>query len=307
MMDIGPERMVDNREPQSRFQELVQGKHPARLFLVRDERKRCGKSILLRRLVLNCRFSIPGRPRAAWVDLEEITDPSPFHLVSRLSEQLPPDGLPEFSSLRNAVGVDPRPFMSQPDVARFLDIRGEVRGDGLQVATGGQAVGVSVSEGAVQVNVPQWAEAMRPGAERMCLEAFERDLRALPPETPVALFIDSVDRKAASPTLREWVVSRLLEGVFLDPERRPGNAVLVVAGRTLPDYAAFLGDGADDRLVEPPFQADWQPTDTEDFLKLVLRTDSLPPELVPFFHSFIVDRRRPVWDVGVSALTLHGE
>lgn len=304
MMEIDPRHMVDNREPQLRFQELVEGKHPARVFLVRDPRKRCGKTMLLKRLIWNCRFRIPSAPLPVWVDLEEVADPSPFHLLATLSAQLPPPSrdepglLPEFFRLRDAVGSNPLPFMTEAEVARLVprQVEGIVHGGGQTVATGGTSAGVILN-----VHLPEWNEAMRPAAERMCIQAFERDLRNLPPDKPLALFIDSVDDKAQSRPLRQWVVDYLLEGIFMDPARRPEHAVLVLAGRTLGDYGADFGE----RLLEPPFQADWQPADTEEFLRLLLGGDSVTPEMTTFFHRFIVEHRRPVWNVGLSALGLH--
>ena len=297
-MEIGPERIVDQKKPQEHFRELVEGKRPPRVFLVRDERAGCGKSLLLRRLAANC-LGFAGSPPAARVDLADVSDPSPFHLVTRLSEQLGDDRLPGFVRLRNAVGVDPMPFRAGSDVAPYF--HGEVNADQQQVAAGGVSAGIHMNQ--VNIQLPTWSETMRPGAERMCLQAFVEDLRALGPERPAVILVDSVDEKAAEPKLREWVVEWLLQGVFLNPQRRPPHVVLVVAGRQLPDYGALLGANATDRLVEPPFQADWEPSHTEAFLRLVVG-ESPQADLVEFFHGRIVNQRTSVGAVGQSVRLL---
>jgi hypothetical protein len=177
-------------------------------------------------------------------------------------------------------------------VARGVDIREATILDNAQVATFivNPAPGSHVHVPAAAL--PQWHDDLRPRAEKMIINAFFDDLRALPDDLRVAIFIDSVDQKASSPDLKRWVVESLLEKVFLELEKRPKNVLLCVAGRDLADYTRAV-EKADQKLIAPQLLTTWQTQHTETFFRFML-SGPITEKSLNALHELITTRVMPL-------------
>jgi hypothetical protein len=291
---IEDQDIPDNEEQQDLFLELLEGAREPRVFVIRDARAGSGKTLLLRKLLWSCR-SRRGRDRllTMYIDLEDQELASEYHLVRQLAGQVDPDDLPNFDRMALALDMqDPTPFTGRVTVA--VDARDATLHDNAQLAQ----IIINNHGSNAPINVPalaapQWVETLRPRAERAVVNAFLDDLRALPDDRRAAIFIDSVDEKAPSRELSTWVLNTLLEREFLDPDRRPKNALLCVAGRDLPDYAARLADDFPRLAAAPSLLTTWQPEHTDAFLRLMLgraATDAM----VQAVHEAVTARSIPL-------------
>ncbi len=325
MLIVKEEDVVDRKPQQELFQELMEAKREARVFLIRDERQGCGKSTLLKRLRWNCLYRVKPRPLASLADLDYHDDPTPFSLIRKIGIDLNPKHgsdsgelpLPEFGALEKALSDrNPYPFLKprlseagtllQNVVAEtfgFVDAR-EAN------ITGGTVTGVSINEGTVnlpEIKALEWSEDLRPGAERAIVRAFFSDLRQLPRERRAVIFIDSVNEKERSPhpNLIDYVHEVLLDEIFLDPERRPENVVLCLAGRDLPDYRKRLEEDFDRLILAPELLSGWERDHTVDFLKLVLEKP-VSEKVLDAVHEAIIDNRLPLDKASGAATLLAG-
>ena len=283
-----PERLIDNTGATSRFTELLESRNSARVFLIRDERPNAGKTFLLRHLERQC-VRPPRSLAAALVDLEHMEDPRPYNLVQTLGRSLRrPDLLPEFT------------FLNRMLVERQASgIVGTVDARAAELKDNARIIGVLVEQGASVIIDNAASEE----AEWEVINAFLRDLAALPDGSPVILMIDSVDEKAGSRKLREWVRSQLVDRTFLDVERRPKNALLVLASRD-PELRYDDIPEMDRYVVEAPFLEGWAIDHTRELLELC--GDPPDEDALQAFHRAIVERRRPLGDVAVSYSNIWG-
>lgn len=307
--EISDDDIVDTDDQQARFEALVNGRREARVFLIRDERVGAGKSTLLRKLIFNCQYRLEQRPVLCRINLEDNADPNEFRLIQELAGQILTeavyrggDYLPTYSRLEAALAEkNLAPFLTRDATPRggthgVVDASGLVAHDQAQVA----GLIINTGDGAkidlatlLRPAAPEWSEAMRPAAQRQVTEAFFTDLRSLGEGQLVVIFIDSVDEKAGSPSLVNWVRLYLLEKVFLDPVRRPRNAILCLAGRSLPDYRKRLQDDFEMLVEAPRLLSDWQQHHSEALLSLVLKRQ-LAPSVVQAFHDAVVQRAVPL-------------
>ena len=308
-----PEKDIpDNGPQQGIFEEMIVRGRPARVYLIRDRRAGCGKTLLLRKLHWACRQhrKLPPRIVACAVDLEDHAGPTAYSLVSALADQLGRDALPEFDRLQVALELkDPAPFVPQPrtrersDAASLIPdpLVGRVDAAGAEVRDHAQVGGIIINTQApTYLHVPerarpQWQEELRPRAERAIVNAFFEDLRGVGDDRLMVIFIDSVDAKAQYQELVHWVLDTLLTSVFLEPDQRPKNAILCLAGRDLPDngYLRLPGDDAADWIEAPTLLTAWQPEHTGDFLRLMLGREP-SQDMLDFAHNRIISKAVPL-------------
>jgi hypothetical protein len=330
MRNVKEAQVVDRESHQALFQELLEAKLEARVYLIRDEREGCGKSTLLKRLRWNC-DEVRPRLLVSLVDLDYHADPTPFSLIRRIGTDLNPKHgtdpehlpLPEFGRLEKALAdKNPNPFLKArlSEVGEILqnivaETVGIVHAPHATISGGTQGGIIIQAPNGANVHIPEpkaleWSEDLRPSAESAVMSAFFSDLRKLPPGRRAVIFIDSVNENAKSPNpnLVEYVHEVLLHEVFLDPldpERRPENVVLCVAGRGLPDYRRRLKQDFNRLTLEPDLRAGWERSHTQDFLKLTLG-QTVSDTVLDAVHEAIITRHISLEEAYGAATLLAG-
>jgi hypothetical protein len=234
VIEADGEKVIDRDDEEKLFKDLLQ-QQARRLFLISDRKKR-GKSTLLRKLKYHCDWEQKPRIPCGLVRLDDLPDNHPFCLVEALCNELQAAGVafPEFEKLREAIKIRvATPFIA----AGYGDFRGAQISGG-QVA--GAMTNVHVPAGTASVVVhaaaPSWDAGLESFARDEAIRTFVRELKETCQETRLVFLIDSVDEQANG-NLRKWLLEQFVRVQVLEAADRPQRFLLVLAGRS--EQSAF--------------------------------------------------------------------
>ena len=270
---ISGKNAVDCEEEVKLFGEFLSRSFEARLCLVEDSEGR-GKTVLLQKLEYVCRRSKGERIPVSRVNLEDLSeDANVFQLVHQIRKGLGDDvAFPTFDACLEDL------FEWQVSVVGKVDARDA------DIADGGTVIGAVVNVG----RNPEREEYLKEKA----IAAFIEDLKAIDGGGTVVILLDSVDdEKTADLRLTEWILWTLIERIFLDSEKRPSSVVLVIAGRSFPDFPQ-RSDEIESLARTISDLGKWTEDDVREFLahKGVEMSDSD----VSVLHQKILDPEFPI-------------
>ena len=238
--ELNPLDFIDRKAEQELFGTLVAFESSARMLTVCDGGGR-GKSSLLRRLQYNCQHEIKPAIPACRIELDRLSDPSPFVLVSRLTSQESGFKLrgedvskrfAKFNQLDEArTAKDFTPF-DDGSASRSWDPRVVASASASAVHEGGINAGIYAEQAQfLPRQFEEFTDEQEQRARQRCVEAFFDDLRTICAMQPMALVFDGWE--GCNLSLREWIRDEMLGNHVLhpDPNLRPERLAVVIAGR----------------------------------------------------------------------------
>lgn len=237
-----PQKFIDRESEQELFEDLLQLKDVARILAIEDKFG-MGKSQLLQKFQHRCRTARRPRTPVSLVDLSQLPDKSPLGLMLQLERELSSFvEFPNFARLESARrGYD------------FTTIRGAVdlRSANLtQAKIRVAAVMMDIKQGPVTVNATAtvFTEEQQAFAREHVVQAFLDELVEHCRQQLVVLIFDTYDH--CDPELQEWLMDHFLEPYCFNVEHRPSQLVVVVAGRTLPDFEQYWSRAEIEKIIK---------------------------------------------------------
>ncbi|MCI0519345.1 MAG: hypothetical protein L0Z70_03715 [Chloroflexi bacterium] len=231
-----PKKFIDRKFETEVFKELIQLKDDARILTIQDQGG-MGKSQLLEKLRHLCRT---GKPRVpiTLIALDELPDDAPLTLVRLMVEHLTDADrqFPAFWNKFNAMldkdlakirgGIAGAVTMPNPNLASAEDVN--IAGVQYKID---QAV-IHQSGAAAQLDAEQVKSA-----QKATIDAFMAEIKEYAAREGIVIILDSYER--CKDPIKEWMRDPLLEQYFFDFDNRPEKLVLVVAGRSVPDFDLY--------------------------------------------------------------------
>ena len=279
MQEIAPENLVNRSSELDQFSAMLRFEDATRILAISDAQG-TGKTQLLRILEYNCKYRLHPRIPVSRVLLDDTEITSEFTLVKQVREQLRAFkcDFPTFdyfeSALMNHYWAPFAPaapvqapggtYVGQFDL-REAHIPGNPEFTGVNVERAEQVI-VGADPRAIQPS-PDWATPDQElKAQQRCVQAFIDDLRTLGAQQTIAVMVDTFEQHERIPGLETWIVDDLIWPLSVE-DSRPEKFVLVLAGRSLPNFAALLADRYD-QLVRSRDSLVWESDHVRDFLAL---------------------------------------
>lgn len=231
-------KFVDRKSQLDCFDDLLKFKDDARVLAVQDG-PGMGKTLFLEKLQSHCKKIEPRVP-VVFIDLQQLDDYIPFHLLRRIKDVLndsdvlfprfedfcnPPDNR---SSENINFSINLTSNMSIQD-NNFEDV------DHLNISSPID----ELKSFAAELRTPKQVKRDEKTGER----AFLDDLRDYCQNKPVVFLLDHYER-CPDEKLKEWVVTQLLEHYFFNVKSRPKKLLLVITGQKegLPSFGDNWSD-----------------------------------------------------------------
>jgi hypothetical protein len=244
---------IDREEEYTAFQEILSLFDTTRILALGDK-SGAGKTYLLARLRIHCRTTSPSVP----VSFIELGNLRPLDLVWAIKEDLARKGplrLERFTRLYSlGAAGDYSAFLAMVNQAQInLEGADFTSASDPKIATYMQNFdSAQIQTLLVNVNQSELSPLQRELVDDFCINVFFEELRDQCADQPAVILLDAFEK--ASPDLKDWIVSCLLERFFFDSSRPPPNVVLVLAGQQLPS-----------------FEQEWPPNQVDRTLKRIRR------------------------------------
>jgi hypothetical protein len=229
------QEFIDREEEYTAFQEILSLSDTTRILAIGDK-SGAGKTYLLARLRIHCRTTSPPVP----VSFIELGNLPPLDLVWSIKEDLAQRGslkLERFARLYSlrAAG-DYNAFLTMVNQAQVnLEGADFTSASDPKIATYMQNFdSAQIQTLLVNVNQSELNPLQRVLVDDFCVNVFLEELRDQSAAQPVVILLDAFEE--ASPDLKDWIVSFLVERLFFDSTRPQPNVVLVLAGQELPSF-----------------------------------------------------------------------
>ncbi len=119
-------------------------------------------------------------------------------------------------------------------------------------------------------------------AHEVCIKSFFEDIQTIHRNQPMVLLIDSFEQCSAP--LKTWLYDHFLESCFFDPDKRPNNLLLVVAGQQMPQFEHYWIPEECTSIVRSVHEmGKWDRTHVEECLR-VHGFAFTPEDVDSFFH-----------------------
>jgi hypothetical protein len=237
MRELHPRDHIDRVAEQELFRGLVTYQSPARILTICDQGGQ-GKSSLLKRLEYNCEHEFRPPIPSCLVELDKLTEPSPFGFAVTVTSQFTRgagERFAEFSRLDLArAAKNFEPFEDGGDSLHSRDPRVIARAEA-ETMYGGENIGMKVEvEHAEKVEVagrPDFTDDQQRRAKNRCVRAFFDDLRSICATEPMVLLLDGWER--CNLDLRDWIFNETIGTEILHDEvhMRPDKLAVIIAGR----------------------------------------------------------------------------
>jgi hypothetical protein len=244
--------VVDRYAEREAFKRMLDFPDGRRVVVLKAEGD-WGKSTLLQ---VFRDIAVWGNVEASLIELSQFEPKTPFDLVERLRKDLRQLAFPRFdwhNYLRTNKRRLPPPNTAPPSVI----LEQSPVGDQATVAAYIEQV-IQGDVGTLYVQVPDWTDEQELYARERSVDEFLKDLAVL--KTPLVVLLDAYERLGP---LAGWVERELLRRSALHPNDA-AHVVVVLAGRRVPDFRAYL----DERVEEMVLELELKPLARQDIIEL---------------------------------------